>query len=388
MSLDLPSTYDPLPADVASWLTAHDFERLTRTPGRAALWSRGPVEVLQPTLLEATDYELRFGDLLRRLSSAVQRPVEALAQEMVNEGSDVSEWRALGLRDRDFSVPLEDGFSLVQSVRNAFVAVANATIQRRGYFGHSTLKAARQHARTVRMGQTRRGSYVVPIISRVPGAVEQEDDDQTRFELDVSAQPFERRVMAQLAQSLSTIQELAVSSSSEPTMKQLIESVGDGVSHELCLAVATALKAPSFADMAVSFSWARRVPGNPAISTLTFPKDSADVIGRMADGLRGSSVIGEQGITGYVRSHRHDAGEDEGLVYMRAPIGDQMRTVGMTLSSEQLHEALLAAAEEKPVYVRGRLVREQGRAWRFESVTQLGVSEAAPLAWGREEPND
>lgn len=67
---------------------------------------------------------------------------------------------------------------------------------------------------------------------------------------------------------------------------------------------------------------------------------------------------------------------------MHAAIGTKVRTVTVPLNREQVHEAQAAAAEERPVYIRGRLVREQGRAWHFESVSEFGVAEAAPLAWG------
>jgi hypothetical protein len=144
---------------------------------------------LQPTLRDASDYDLRVSQMLRSLASWSQRSVEAIVEEMIHEGSDVTEWRANGLHAHDFSVPLEDGLNLVQAVRNVFIAAANAAIRRRGYFGHSTLKAAREHAYAVRMGQTRRGSYVIPIISRVPGVVEQ-TDGQGRLDVEVSAQPF------------------------------------------------------------------------------------------------------------------------------------------------------------------------------------------------------
>jgi hypothetical protein len=149
---------------------------VSERPDIPALWVRENRELLQPTLRDASDYALRLSQMLQALGNWAERSPDALAEEMVHEGSDVSEWRASGSEGRDFSVPLEDGLTLVQSVRNVFVAAANASIQRRGYFGLSTLKVARQHARVVRMGQTRRGSYVVPIISRVPGAVEQSED--------------------------------------------------------------------------------------------------------------------------------------------------------------------------------------------------------------------
>ena len=359
MSSELsPLSYDPLPEDVASWLSGHDWQQVTQASGRPALWASRDREVLQPTLTDASDYDLRMDELLRRLSVWMERTPEAIAEEMIHEGSDISEWRASGLDARDFSVPLEDGLSLVQSVRNVFVAAANATVQRRGYIGLSGLKVAREHARVVRMGQTRRGSYIVPVISRVPGAVAQPDDGQSSFDIDVSAQPFERRVMAQLAQALSAVETMAVKAAQEPTQQQLNESIGVGVSYELCAAVANILNADSFGDVDVGFTWARRAASHPDVSRVELPKQARGVIQRMAENLRGSDVIAEQVVTGLVWQIRRDPTEDDGLVRMRAPIGTGLRTLTMTLSSEQMHAAVIALDEKRPVYVKGRLVRE------------------------------
>lgn len=364
---------DPLPEEVASWLSGRDWRRVTESAGHAALWCSGPNEVLQPRIIEASDYALRMSDLLTSLAVWSGSTPDAVAQEMVTQGSDVAEWRAVGLHERAISLPLEDGLTLIQSVRNALVAAANSTMQRRAYFGHSTLKIARLHARSVHMGQTRRGSYIVPIISRIPGALEPVSDVD-RLSLEVRAQPFERRVMAQLAESLAAIREMAVDSSQEPTQRQLNDSVAQGVSHELCAAVAGALEAEAVSELDVSFSWAERIGGHPGVRSLTLPKQAGPVIGRMAEKLRGSDVVGEQALVGLVRSHRREPDEDDGWVYLRATIGDKLKTVGLPVTSEQLHEALMAADEKRPVHVRGRLSRAVGGAWRFDSVSDFGLA--------------
>jgi len=93
-------------------------------------------------------------------------------------------------------------------------------------------------------------------------------------------------------------------------------------------------------------------------------------------------VIAEQVLSGFVWITKHTAGDSEGSIKVHAQIGTKVRTVTVPLSREQVHEAQAAAAEETPVFIRGQLVREQGRAWHFESVSEFGVAEAAPLAWG------
>lgn len=374
--------YDPRPEDIASWLADHDWQRASQNPQRPVLWSLGGQELLQPTLRDANDYDLRLAQMLRTLAGWSNRSVEALAEEMVHEGSDVSEWRAGGLHARDFSIPLEDGLNLVQSVRNAFVAAANATIHRRGYFGHGSLKAAREHAKSVRMGQTRRGSYVIPIVSHIPDEIAQVDEVQGRLDVEVSTQPFERRVMAQLAEALDAIRQLAVTSDREPSQRELNESVARGVSHELCSALDSALTSKSFGDLDVKFAWARRAARHPDVGHVEFPRAAGPVIHNMAEKLRGSDVIAEQVMSGTVWQTKYEHGDQAGSIKVRTQIGRRTRTVTVPLNADQMHTVYEAAAQDRPVFVQGQLVRELGRAWYFQSVSEFGVAESAPISWG------
>jgi len=188
--------------------------------------------------------------------------------------------------------------------------------------------------------------------------------------------------MAQLAEALATVEELAVKATQEPTQKQLNESIGVGVSYELCAAISHVLDAESFGDVDVSFTWARRAARHPNVSKIELPKQARGVINRMAETLRGSDVIAEQVVTGLVWQIKRDPADDDGTVKMRAPIGTRLKTLTMTLTLEQTHEAAIAFDEKKPVYARGQLVRGQGRAWHFESISEFGIAEAAPLSWG------
>ena len=194
--------------------------------------------------------------------------------------------------------------------------------------------------------------------------------------------------MAQLADGLRAVHELAVQSDREPSARELNERIGSGVSHELCAALEGMLAARSFGDIDVSFSWAKRAASHPDVHRVRFPKESAVVIGNMAENLRGSDVIAEQVLSGFVWVTKHTAGDSEGAIKVHAQIGTKVRTVTVPLNRDQVHEAQAAAAEERPVYIRGQLVREQGKAWHFDSVSEFGVAEAAPLFWGSGVPGD
>lgn len=362
------------PEDVTSWLVANDWRQVSAGRGTAALWARAADEVLQPLAPYATDYRLRLADLLHTLARTEQRDALLITQEILSEGADVCEWRATGEQIDQYTIPLDDGDRLVHGARTAFVAAANATVHRRGYFGHSLARAAREHAKSVRMGQTLPGSYIVPIISHVSGSTLVPGGQQDGLDIRVDTQPFGRRVMIQLAEALSTIQDLAVNAD-PPNMRRINESVGRGVSHELCGAVSEILGADSVDGLDVNFAWARRLPVREPVKRVRLPKESLANVRAIAESLRGSEVVAEQTIVGIVRGTRRDPAEELGLVTVRAPIGSTDRLVHMRLSREDFHQALMAADEERLVYVTGTLAREPGRQWKFESISNFGYAE-------------
>ncbi|MFK4085023.1 hypothetical protein ACI2LF_12995 [Kribbella sp. NPDC020789] len=367
--------FDVAPEDVTSWLTANGWERISSGRGAAALWTRARDELLQPLTQEALDYPLRLDEMLRTLSKVEERDPTQLTQEIANEGADICEWRAEGESTHDATISLEDGSRLIQGARSAFVAAANATIHRRGYFGHSSARAAREYAKSVRMAQTRRGSYIIPIISRIPSATLTARDQQDTLEIQVEAQPFERRVMARLAEALTTVEELAVDVADAPSTQILNQAVASGVSHELCASLADVLSADSVEGLSISFGWARRLPVQRHIGRVRLPKNCLPILISMAEELRGSEVVAEQTVVGYVRGHRGEPDEESREVTVRASVGQRDRLVRMSLGRDDFHQALMAADERRPVFVTGTLAREPGRQWRFDSISNFGYAE-------------
>jgi hypothetical protein len=276
----------------------------------------------------------------------------------------------------DFTIPLADASKLINGAREVVIAAASATLFRRGYFGHSKPRAAREHAESVRMGQTRRGSYVIPIISRLPGEDISSHFEEERLELETSVEPFGRQVMVGLARSLGVVQELAVGQDREPSMRQLNESVEIGVSSELCGGVASMLEADAVGNLQVTFEWARRIPEPQHVPAhVDFPQDVRPVLSRMSERLRQSDVVAEQQIVGYVRSLKRDEDEENGTVTVRAATGRIRRDIKMVLGPADYEQATQANNERRPVMAMGTLRRESGKALWLTNVRHFGFAQ-------------
>lgn len=363
-------SYDLLPADVTEWLRLHGWTQAGSLADIAQRWQSGGAGVVVPMLTSSPDFSLRWSEMLRRLADSFDTDEVGILLAVTKAGSDIAEFRASG--QIDDSLPLGDASTLIDSVRRAMQASANSALQPRSYYGRILPDAARDHARNVRMGQTRPGSYIVPVISRLPILRPEDADDAVLFE--GTYQPFARDAMLRLAQGLTELQELT-HRPAPPTGSQITEAVGRGVSSELCDAVASTLETESITDLDVSFTWAERLPTTAAPEAVRLGGGSIENIRHVGRFLRGVPVIGPQTVVGYVK--RLDRGEEDevGLVTLRFLDNDKARNVTLNLSDDEYHIAGEANTDRRMVSATGVLRREPGRALRLTDVSDFHLLE-------------
>lgn len=365
-----------VPEDVTAWLRGLGWTRDGVLGDIAQSWQRGERQVVVPTLTSSPDFTLRWSEMLTSLSRALGTDAAGVLLAVAKAGSDIAEFRASG--QIDDTLPLGDASTLIDSVRRAIQASANSALQPRSYFGHSVPDAARLHASGVRMAQTRQGSYIVPVISRLPILKPDDVEDALLFE-DVEYQPFARRAMLRLAEGLSTLRELTHGASA-PSGSSITEAVGVGVSSELCEAVANTLDTASIADLHVAFAWADRLPARQAPTAVAIAGEASAAIRQVGEVLKGSPVVGRQTIVGYVK--RLDRGEEDevGRVTLRALDNDKARNISLELNDADYHVAGVANTDRRIVSATGVLHREPGRALRFSEVSDFRLMEQLPLA--------
>lgn len=363
-----------MPTDVTEWLRIHGWTRTASLGDVAERWQSRSAGVLVPMLTASPDFNLRWSEMLERLAGSFDTDPAGVLLAIAKSGSDIAEFRAAG--QIDDSIPLGDASTLIESVRRAMQAGANSALQPRSYYGHSLPDAARDHARNVRLGQTRRGSYIVPVISRLPVLQPEEADDAVLFE-DVTYQPFARTAMLKLASGLIALRDLTHGPATPPGSR-ITEAVGVGVSSELCDAVASTLETDSIAELQVGFTWAERLPTSTAPDAITLERAAVPLVRHVGSVLKGESVVGRQTMVGYVKGL--DRGEDDevGRITLRVLDNDKARNVLMELNDADYHIAGEANAERRMVTATGILHREPGRALRFTAVHDFHLVEDIP----------
>lgn len=353
------------PVDLTSWLRMHGWKHSGSLGTVAQRWQGEQASVVVPMEPTAPDFQLRWNEALNQLSRLEGTDPDGIVLAAARAGSDIAEFRAQGSQIDD-SLPLGDASTFIDSVRRSMLASANSALQPRSYYGHSLPDAARKHANNVRMGQTRRGSYIVPVISRLPVLQAEDDDDSVLFD-DVAFEPFARKAMLRLANGLATLKDLT-HSDRVPTKSVITESVGQGVSSELCDAVANTLESDSIGNLEVTFAWAERLRVRSAPKVVSLEKPTAPLMRQLAAVLKGEPTVGRQTFVGYVK--RLDRGEEDevGQVILRALDNDRARNITMDLNDEHYSLAGEANTGRHMVSATGVLVREPGRALRFTEV--------------------
>ncbi len=320
----------------------------------------GDVEVLVPNIPAAPDFQTRLKILLSDLEAIEQRPIDQIRDEMTRQFIDVTDIKAE--HDLDSSVfPLDASQKLFSSAKKMIIAAAAASLKRRGYFGHSVPKRARDQARGVLVGHTRPGSYVVPIISRARLPNAEWQGDRPYLVEEVEEASFDRRMVVTLSKALDVLHDLAVESEHEPSNRDVNESVSEGLSYELCDGVIRTLRDSAVQDFTVGFNWAPAVPQPSSTSkTITFPSECLPRLRQVARGLRKDVEDKQQVVYGWVEVLASRAQDVGGWVRVHAMVNGRQRIIRMNLDEEDYQKAV-DSHKKYPVMVRGDLHLEEGK---------------------------
>jgi hypothetical protein len=328
----------------------------------AELWNLpGPAEevVLVPMKPGAPDFPKRVHILMEDLARIESRRVAAVHAAIASVYHDVTDLRASHPSLSDGSIPLEAGYELFVSARRLRVASAAATIRRQGHFRNFPTRA-RDQAREVRLGQTRRGSYIVPIISQARAPEDVYAPQQEHIDVQVEETLFDRRVTATMSRALGVLEELA-GGGRLPTPSEIADSVGEGVSYELCQALSKVVKADSVATVDITFNWSQVASPPPGSSPhVEFDEAAIEIVDRVSDHLKTRLYTQEHIIYGVITDLSRRPEDETGRVGIETLIKRRRRTVWIDLPDRQYHQAVHCHDAGIPVRARGVLSSPPG----------------------------
>ncbi|MFG2694785.1 hypothetical protein [Kitasatospora sp. NPDC048407] len=370
------------PNEIRSYLKVGGWTRMDGGE-LAELWTLPGLAdevVLVPLRPNAPDFAKRTHILLNDLARVEAQDARAVQDAIATVYHDVTDLRASHPSLTDGSIPLEAGYELFVSAKRLRVAAAAATIRRQGHFRNFPPRA-REQAREVRLGQTRRGSYIVPIISQARSPLEVYTPGQTDIDVGIEEVLFDRRVTATMSRALGVLEEMATAIR-EPTPSEITDCVGEGVSYELCQALAKVVNAGSVDTLDISFNWSRvAAPPSGAPPRVEFNHEAIEIIDRVSTQLKTRTYTRQHVIYGVVTDLSRQPDDEDGRVGVRTLIQRRNRIVWMHLPPALYHVAVRCHDEGIPVRIQGELTSPPGGHATMD-VKGFGPDPSLPLSQG------
>ena len=242
------------------------------------------------------------------------------------------------------------------------LAAACSVIDPRAVFAKRKPEEAMQLLERARFGQTEVGSFVITVECNVaPGLQSNFFDNE-----DLDA-PMERKACRRLATGLVATQSAVIESLTSGGIEAFERRTRDGVSANLCDAIADMLEATNATSVRTSFSFAASRPIKQDVPTsVLFAADSAGTLREAATQMRATaSYLGIE-LQGPVFKLQRE-GADSGDITISADVEGKMRSVRMQLDRTAYQIAVSAHQDSRYVRCLGDLRRE-GRSWVLQNV--------------------
>ncbi|MFS4108631.1 hypothetical protein [Streptomyces sp. PD-S100-1] len=359
------NTFDIGFEEIVSYLRRSGWQRSLTGPLAEMWYPEGDEDnpILVPKESRAPDFRRTLAMIMDELARKEHRPQTEIHLDISRQFIDVTDLRAEDDHITEGTISIHAGLGLINSANQMMVSAAAATLRRQGYYGKSMPRDAYKHARRMRLGQTRPGSYIVPIISSAKfSSLVTVSEEESRLNVSADESYFERRMLTTLSRALETLSELAVERGRTPSKDDMLGAVDDGVSSELCSAILDVIGHGEVEEFDVAFNWA---PSSPAPKTIAdriaFFGEAAPIIEHIKGELKDSRSQAERVLYGVIRRLSLKRNETVGHVAMDTVIDGKPRVVAFDLPLNTYSRAARYHGERRPVVVRGILDATPGR---------------------------
>lgn len=348
------------PRALHAYLAAQGWHKTRAIGDKADLYARdGAPEIAAPASDHFADYTLTMSQIVDILARVEDRDGLAVLRDLAAADVDLIRVRVPEAED-DGSISIERGVELVQQSRNMLLAAACAATRPQRFFRAGGNKEAVDYLQEVRIGQTERGSFVVTLLSPVPPTLL--PIEQPNLWGDIEAEPFSRRVTRQLVQALENAREAVALANRGGGINAFEERVKDGVSANLCAAVARLAEDGDGLDISVSWALTRSTPQRR--SRVEFTRADAGILAEAANVLRDREPRPGERLEGYVTNLARGPEAEQGQVTIRALVDGKMSAVKVDFGPDLYRQVADAHRDRQSVTLEGDLERE-GQRWRL-----------------------
>lgn len=358
------------PTDVSQFLrTSSQWELEQKVDHVQEIWVRPPsgdvprARIMLPLATDYADFEQRFADALRAIGLINHWDADEVQRHIISTNSDLLLVHLNQVRGED-AIPLRQAEATVDAISEMVkaAAITAATPNRSQRGGRLPNLVTAFLDDDVRLGHTKRGSFVFTVITRLDQSAENAQD---RSKAD-SMSAFPRVVMETLARGLETARDLAQDTDSV----SIDDAAQSGLSAGLVESLEDLANQEDLRSLELSFEWATTRP-RPTVGAEPIRLERSEVhqLASVRERLlRQEEPPRRETIFGTVKELAREEGtresDDVGSVVIYADVADRRRNVHVTLSGEDHERAIEAYQRRLPLIVTGDLVFER-QAWRL-----------------------
>jgi hypothetical protein len=357
-------------ADLKSYLDQQGWHQSDRIGEKALVYvpdgtANATAEILVPTRDDLADYASRMADAVHTLARLEGRSALLVYQDLVTSGIDVVRVCACGA-SADGSIAIDEGVVLYREAENLMLAAACTVVDPRRSYHARKVTEATEYMKSVRFGQTERGSYVLSILSPVQPHIGGQQG------LDLGEPPFARAVTLRLADALAAAKRAANRALAENAFAPFEEAVAIGVSANLCDAVARLAETGQGID--IGLTWARTRPAGRPRQQFSFSRDTAEVLQEAARIFRQSEPLTDTRIAGFVIALDRSVDQFDGNATLILLIGDKPRRVRVRFEQDAYRQVIRAFQEKLAISLLGDIF-PVGQRWEIRNPRELRVLE-------------
>lgn len=355
---------------IHAYLRSQAWTRGDDLGDRGVIYSAdGCIEVFAPGSDRLGDYAQSVSALVVTLAKFEQRDEVAVFRDLASADRDLVRFRA-PQADDDGSIDLNAGVDLVQQSRDTLLAAACSAVSFQRYYRSGSNARANDYLRTVKLGQTEQGSFVVTLLSPVPPQLE--ISAQATLWPEMESEPFGRQVTRRLALAVDALTTAIAEVGRGADIEAFERAVASGVSANLCAAVAKFVADGQGLDL--SLTWARTRPSPERRHRAFFASSDAEILAEAAKILKNRESFRDEVLEGYVVGLNRDVRPTSGRVKLKTFVEGQARSVTVELPSDLYSRALEAHDSKSVIRLEGDLEFE-GQRWHLKSPRNLEVIE-------------
>jgi hypothetical protein len=344
------------PIDFASFVESIAGPAVDERPGRWREHALDGVDLLVPLDRFDHAYATRLQELIHNLTVLQGRSPSDVVADVRSQGEDII--RVILGTDKADTIGLEQAAHATAAIRSLLVAGARAAEEPRVAYAGRASEAVKSFADRLRLGVGESGSYVLRVASPL------------QFENVIErTEPFGRRSVRTTAEACLAAKGFMAHVLSSPDADINDAPTSQGVSANLCGAVAELVSASESDDVELRFAWSPRWT-RPSLERIPFTRREAEALSATASALRERALDSINEVSGRVERLSSEDPDTEGVATIRASIGGRTVLVDVRLPATQYRKATQAHTSRSAVRAVGT-VKRVGRTRMIDDCEQF-----------------